>query len=115
MRYKIDAMSSDVNQKFSTRLPADNSTISFSLRYLPTQQAWYLDFQYNNIGENNIKLVPSPNLLRSYRNILPLGLAVETDNGILPMDIEAFSSGRANLIVFDDIGVSDVEGEYFNG
>ena len=111
MILEINGITDDPYQTFTVSVPNSSYDVTFTLRYLPTQEAWYLDFEHNTVIENSIKLVLSPNILRGYRNILPFGLLVEStfDDGIYPMELDAFSSGRIRLCLLDKEAVDSLE------
>lgn len=110
MKYKINGLTSNSFQKFRVDVPNNDGTINMFLKFLPTQSAWYLDIEHTGLKVYNLKLVLSPNILREYRNIISFGLSVESNDGVYPMEITAFSSGRVTLNLLDSEYVQNLEG-----
>lgn len=114
MKYKINGISTDPFQEFTVSVPETGKQVKISLRYLPTQRAWYMDFLYENIEENCIKLVISPNILRSYKKMIPFGLAITSINDMYPMDIDSFYSGQNSLYLLDSTYVNNLENSIYD-
>ena len=45
MKYEIQGITSDVYQTFDIDIPNKSEKVFFTLRYLPTQMAWYMNFE----------------------------------------------------------------------
>lgn len=72
----INTLSDTPIQKFSFKSVDTRENIDFTLRYMPTQRSWYLDFTYNNQEFNGNKVVLGENILRMYKNIIPIGVSI---------------------------------------
>lgn len=98
------------NPKQTCTLVLENQeTVSFNLRYLPTQLSWYFDFTYNDIVSNGNKVVLGMNILRSFKNIIPFGLAFQANDGVEPFEVDCFTSGRVSVYLLskDDVEASE--------
>jgi hypothetical protein len=83
--------------------------IIMDLRYLPTQQLWLMDIEYENFTVKGIAVLSSPNLLRNYRNIIPFGIACLSSGGLDPYFIDDFTAGNAAMYLLDSADVAAVE------
>lgn len=110
---QLTELTSNPKQKMQIVLET-NETVDFSMYFYPTQQSWYFDFSYKDITSNGNKLVLSPNLLRSYKNILPFGFMLQSQDGVDPFSIEDFTNGRVNFFVLNSNEVQEVEREVYN-
>lgn len=110
---KLTDLNDNAKQKFF--LPLDlQEKVQFRLYFMPTQSAWFFDFNYKDREFNGNKLVLGANILRMYKNIIPFGLMVSADFHIEPFKLDDFSSGRVKLYVLEKEDVSFVEGKVFN-
>ena len=110
---ELTDLNDNAKQKFF--LPLDlQEKVRFKLYFMPTQSAWFFDFNYKDREFNGNKLVLGANILRMYKNIIPFGLMVYADFHIEPFKLDDFSSGRVKLYVLEKEDVSFVEGKVFN-
>jgi hypothetical protein len=92
-----------------------NQNITMTLRYMPTQEAWFMDVQYESFSLYGLRVTYSPNLLRKYRNKLPFGFYCGTNDGQDPFFIDDFSTDRARLYLLSPDDVALMERAFFNG
>ena len=86
------------NPKQNCTLVLENKeTVTFRLRFSESQLSWYFDFEYNDLVSNGNKVVLSANILRSFKNIIPFGLAFQSSDGVEPFELEAFTSGLVTV------------------
>lgn len=104
----ITSFTTDPFQKLALILD-DGSKVDFSLQYITNQLGWYYSFTYGSFAVNNRRLVTSPNMIRAFRGFLPFGLAVTTTDGLEPIYIDDFISGRASFYLLNSEDVADVE------
>ena len=113
---KLDSLSADASQELSVILD-DGSVLQFTFNYRPAAQRWSVDVLYGEFGANGVLLATHPNLLRTWRNILPFGLAITSQDSADPFKLDDFTSGRITLYVLDSTAggteVQDVETTYF--
>lgn len=105
---QIDNLSNDASQQTTIVLP-DGSTATIQIKYLPTVQRWTLGVTYGDFSVVGINICIHPNLLRVWINILPFGITCTTIDGVDPIYIDDFSSGRAALYVLTESEVLDFE------
>lgn len=111
MRY-IDRITDTARQRL--RLTGnEDQIVTMVLRYMPSQQAWYADFIYEEFSVYGVQVVASPNLLRGYKNKIPFGITVTTETGIDPYKIDDFLSGRAKMFLMNETDVSQFEEALF--
>jgi hypothetical protein len=67
-------------------------TISFNLRFLPTQNTWQGSIQYQTFPVMRFNIVVTINLLRQYVNLIPFGLMCFSNDGVDPFQITDFTS-----------------------
>ena len=94
------------NPKQTCTLVLENQeTVAFNLRFYETQLSWYFDFTYNDVISNGNKVVLGANILRSFKHIIPFGLAFQANDGVEPFAMDDFTTGRVTvyLLSADDI------------
>lgn len=83
--------------------------IIVKLRFLPSQNQWMADIEWNDFILRGIVLTQSPNLLRAYKNLIPFGICCQTIDGIDPYFIDDFSNQRARLYLLTADEVNEIE------
>lgn len=83
--------------------------ITLTLRYMPTQEAWFMDVEYEDFKLNGIKVTNSPNILRKYRNKIPFGFLCIVSDGLEPFFIDDFVNRRVDLYLLNAEDVITVE------
>jgi hypothetical protein len=108
---RVNNLTDSANQRAAVVL-ADGTVATLTFIYRGAIQRWAVDVSYGAFAENGINLCVHPNLLRMYRNFLPIGLAVISRDGGDPFDINDFASGRISVFVLDGTpgGSDEVEG-----
>lgn len=71
------------NQTSIARL-ADGSSVTLKFIYRAANQRWTVDVSRQSFVANGVGLATHPNLLRSWRNIIPFGLQIVTADGTDP-------------------------------
>ncbi len=80
---------------------ADGSVATFDFVYLPAIERWAFSVSHPDIDLGRAILCAGPNVLRSFKNVIPFGLGCYTTDGADPFYIEDFASGRVTLYVLD--------------
>ncbi|PHS61063.1 MAG: hypothetical protein COB09_19130 [Thalassobium sp.] len=83
--------------------------INMVLRYMPTQEKWFMDIQWNTFELFGLCVVNSPNLLRKWRNIIPFGISCNSIDGLDPKFIDAFLTQDSSLYLLDEADVIGIE------
>ena len=87
----------------------DGTRMVFRFEFRERQLGWFFDLTYGNFVLRGQRLALHPNILRSFRNILPFGLAVTSDQKFEPQDIGALSDGTVRMYLYDGVEVDEVD------
>ena len=102
------------NPKQTCTLVLENQeTVAFNLRFYETQLSWYFDFTYNDIISNGNKVVLGNNILRSFKNIIPFGLAFQANDGVEPFSVDDFVTGRVTVYLLSKDDVMAMESNIY--
>ena len=112
MKY-INKINSSAIQLFSLTGNA-GQRIEMSLRYMPTQEAWFMGVALDGFTANGVRVVSSPNLLRKFRDIIPFGVSCASISGQDPRFIDDFSVQRASLFLMDEVDIIDNEDLFYS-
>lgn len=93
-------------QQFDTTSESGVS-ITFTMRYLPTQLLWSMSIESSEITASNIAVVNSINLLGPFVNNSSFGLFVGTIDNFDPYYIDDFANQRA---VFGLLNATEAQG-----
>ncbi len=99
---------SDQPKQTMTLTLADGSKALWSLEYRAQQIGWFWDLSWSGqpvaLGQ---RLVASPNILRSFINLIPFGISVITQGNVEPLNLEDLADGTTELVLLegDDIGL----------
>lgn len=99
-------------QKISVQTE-DNETFDIIIAFLEQQSKWVFSLKYNDFILNNHALVYAENILRRYKNILPFGISIITEDGQDPFLFDDFSSGRAEFYVLNSEDVVEFEAKIY--
>lgn len=103
------------NPKQTCTLVLENQeTVAFNLRFYETQLSWYFDFTYNDVISNGNKVVLGANILRSFKHIIPFGLAFQANDGVEPFAVDDFTTGRVTVYLLSKADVEAVESNVYN-
>lgn len=111
--YQITNLTSEADQKFQITLE-NGGIVDFRLYYYPTQLSWFFDFTYRDYTCNCQRVVLSPNALRHLKNILPFGIAFDSDDQVEPVFYDDFESERVKMYLLNTDEVLEVEQELYN-
>ena len=96
---------------------ADNTSVVITLDFFPRSQRWVLSATRDTFSIKGVTLCIHPNLLRSYRRVIPFGIACISKDNVHPFDINDFQNARIKLYILDNTDVetevSDVETAYY--
>lgn len=103
------------NPKQTCTLVLENQeTVAFNLRFYETQLSWYFDFTYNDVISNGNKVVLGANILRSFKHIIPFGLAFQANDGVEPFAIDDFVTNRVTVYLLSKADVEASEANIYN-
>lgn len=98
---EITCLSDKPNYKFSAGLP-NGSEYIFHIYYLPRQQYWMMDIQYNDFKCNGRRIIMTDDLFKDFANILPYAVAViNNKQQISPIGQNAFTQQGYQMFVMD--------------
>lgn len=108
----LDKLTDDTFQQYML-IGENGEQIPFLLFYLPTQQSWCFNISYGSFTANGLLLRNAPNLLRSWRNIIPFGLACVVNDGYEANFKSDFATQRAKIYLLNQAEVNQIESELF--
>lgn len=101
----------------TTAILADGSSVILTFNYRAAIQRWTVDVMRGFFIAKGLGLSTHPNLLRSWRNIIPFGIQIETADGTDPFMADDLQSGRVTINILDGTNggtdLTDVEKENF--
>lgn len=106
----IQTVSAQPRQSISISLE-DGSVAEVRLTFLPAIQRWAIGVTWGDFELGQAILCLSPNLLRSWRRIIPFGISCTAADGLDPVQQDDFDSGRVELHVLTAADVDFVEDE----
>lgn len=111
---RISTLTANPYQKV-TFITESGKDAVFVFRYLPTQQRWIFDLEYDgSFIANGIAVCCHPNLLDKWHNILDFGINVTTDTGLDPFEVTAFDDGSCFVSILNKEEKNQAT-EYLNG
>lgn len=110
---QITEITSAAKQKFSITTE-DNESFELKLEYSDQQQGWFWSLVYGEVVISGARLVSHPNILRSFKNILPFGISIQSEDFSEPILIDDFESGRVAFYLLTAAEVAEIEaGTYY--
>lgn len=88
--------------------------VKLTLRYIPSQQSWFLDVESDSLTVYGLTLATFVNILDPYHNNISWGLYIWSKDGFDPYRIDDFASGRIRIAVIEDLENAVIE-EFLNG
>ena len=107
---QIDNISNDASQEITVILD-DGTSATVVLSYLPAIERWLVDISWDTFSVKGVGLCVHPNILRTWRKLIPFGLTCQTTDGADPFSIDDFEDGRASLYVLSESEVAEVESD----
>ena len=105
---QITEITSEPKQRFDI-VTEENEEFEFKLEYSDQQQGWFWSLTYNNLIINGARLVTAPNILRRYKNMLPFGLSIQTEDLSEPILIDDFETERVKVFLLTESEVEEIE------
>jgi len=110
----ITGITNDPSQRVRLVL-ADKNKASMTLWYSAGQLGWFIDLEYDDkFTLFGVRLTSSPNLLRTWRDILTFGLGVSTKGKGEPLRQSDLSDGTVDLYLLDGDDITRIEQQYFS-
>lgn len=93
----IEGITASAFQENSVTLP-NGTVLLIELRYIEMQRGWFIErIVYEDFNLNGLRICNSPNILHQYRNLIPFGLACETNEGREPSLLTDFDNNDSRL------------------
>lgn len=109
----LNELTNDYSQKHSVVLE-NNEEFDFTLRFIEQQEGWFYNIKYGaNFEVNGQRLCTGINIIRKWKNILPFGISVNTDDLSEPSFIDDFTSGRVEVVILNQEEVEEIEEEFY--
>lgn len=109
---QITEITNDAIQQLTITTDAQDE-FDLLLYYSDIQECWFFDLTFGDFELKGQRIVNHPNLLRSFKNILPFGLSVATNDGGEILFIDDFTTSRAFLYILEKDEVIATENEFF--
>lgn len=104
----VDIINENPSQSLTLVLE-NGKNVNMKLRYCDVQRGWFYDLSYLDFNLYGRRLVTSQNMLRQFKNIIPFGLSVLTNDGYEPVFIDDFKNGRASMYTLNEEEVAYLE------
>lgn len=104
----LDNINDAADQLMTVPLP-DGSSAQLEFFYRPGTQRWTLDISHPLLTMKGFNLSLGPNILRQWRNLIPFGIAITSNNGLDPMQATDFLDGTCKLYILSAAEVILIE------
>ncbi len=104
----IDNLTSEPTQVTNLDL-GDGTFAVLTLTYRPTVQRWAVAVLRGTFEVDGMNLCLSPNGLRQWKNVIPFGIMCVSIDGLDPLFIDDFTSGRVSLYLLNQADVASFE------
>ena len=105
---KLDGIGAEPNQKLQAQLE-DGTIVTLNLRYLGAVQRWVVDINHADGMFLSLNVVVHPNFMRTWRTTIRFGIACVATDGVDPVSLQDFESGRISLYVLNRDEVLQIE------
>jgi hypothetical protein len=105
----------DQYRQHATFVLEDGSRAEISLEYRDQQLGWFCDVSWGSVELLGLRLTAAANWLRTYRNLIPFGLAVVVTGNREPLKRTDLMDGTVKLYLLDPPDMVSVEDTIFPG
>lgn len=109
---QITGLTADARQTIEIVLD-DNSIVNLYLEYRDSIQGWIYNVSRNDFTANGRNLVTNVNVLRTFENYIPFGLAVVSTDNLDPAFLEDFETGRITLYILNESDINYTENNIY--
>ncbi len=110
----ISEISSDPKQVLDV-VTEDNQIFELKLEFSDQQQGWFYSINFDDtVIINGSRIITGPNILRAFKEILPFGIAIGTNDKTEPFLIDDFTSERVTMFLLTAEEVDQVESDFYN-
>jgi hypothetical protein len=105
----IQGWTDDINQTMGVTLE-DGSIVTLTLYYSAQQLGWFIkSLTWNSFTLYGIRITNNINILLSWRNLIPFGLACLTAAGYEPSQPQDLSSAASKLYILDSADIEQLD------
>lgn len=109
----ITSITEQPRQKFTLKLDNNQQAI-MRLYFYESQKSWYFDIEYNGKENCGNKVVLTFNAIRHLRKIFPFGIGFISESSADPFSIDAFTSGKFQMILLNEEDIQLIEETIYN-
>lgn len=88
--------------------------VEFYLFYKPRVQSWFFSFEYEGLKVNNLTVCLHPNILRQFKRNIDFGIGFTSTAKVEPFYLDAFATGKYEMVLLNQQEVNDIEAEIYN-
>lgn len=107
---RFNNFSNDADQLVTFPLE-DGTSIQIELIFRPGIERWMMNLTHPLLNLKGFNLSVGPNILRSWKNIVPFGIAILSNNGLDPIRSDDFQEGIVTFNMLSEEEVAQVEAE----
>lgn len=86
----------------------DGTTVTLEINFRPMQLGWFINtLTYGTFVLNGLRITNSPNMLLTFKNQIPFGIACYSTANREPSQQQDFSSGNSKLYILDAVEVAE--------
>jgi hypothetical protein len=104
----INSLTNSADQMVTFVL-ADGSTLQLEFVYRAGIQRWCLNVIHPALTLNGYNIKQGANILRPWRNVIPFGILIQSLDGVDPILVTDFQTGRILVYILDAAEVQQVE------
>jgi hypothetical protein len=109
----LTELSNDYKQKHNIILE-NGESFDLTLEFIEQQEGWFYSIKYgDNFEVKGQRLVIGMNIIRKWKNLLPFGLGVMTEDLSEPSFVDDFTSGRVDVNILNESDVEEIEEEVY--
>ncbi|NCX94761.1 MAG: hypothetical protein EBX40_08805 [Gammaproteobacteria bacterium] len=112
MAQQIDGLTNDPKQEFFAVIDGYDSA-KINLEWKPNQYGWFMAVTWGTFEASSIRLAYNLNILHQFKNQLPFGIAITSNNQLDPITENAWTT-NSQFIVLNAADVETIAG-VFNG
>lgn len=110
---KITSLTADYKQKLSIPVEETGNDVILEFKFSEAQGKWFFKITYEDVERGWYVLTNSPNIIRENKNTLPFGLLCYVNDGLEPLFLDDFDTGRVSLYLLTSEEVDYIEGNVY--
>ena len=109
---QITELTGDYRQRHIIPIEGSDTRAFLTLEFKTNLNCWFYSITWGEFSIKNHQIVTGANILRQYKNRVPFGIMVATNNVLDPLTLECWVDGTAELYVLNTEDTAYVE-EYY--